>query len=599
MIPGSAAAYLPALPSPRGAQAAARSAPDLFQASFQGRLMQHLHKEGGAEKTKRGESPGSTPDVKEIPARLPLGRQARNVRLLRRRPDSLARQRGGEAVIPPELLPELARRLTAAGAPASRVRQFLSQPEVQEQGLSLAALREFLRGLAGGQGDKIASGTTEAADARKEAVLSELLELMAASPGGGLKVPSERRPEAQLLLESAGLTPEQAAKLLWHPGAAETGLSPEQVRSQWLKARNPELTEKPTPGPGATETWRQLWERLRLPAEAWPELKTALKHLGIPPEQLARLEEGAPEGLPLAQIWRVLKDQEGQRAAGETPEELARELADRLDPSPQAAAQTWAGLLRQAGLSEEMVATLWGGTSPGSAEDLKARLLKLAPEPAPPPAQETPKPLYLPARLRLSPLPRQFEGDERPAHQGSGSPGFPEPQAPSSLPSGQEGAYALVAQEYQSGASPVIGSAGSPALMTPASRQAVWSQIENAVLQHLQPGRTQVSLTLTPPELGRVELTLTLQGERLLVQALVSRPEVAQLAQTQVEHLVQALTRQGLILSQFQVHVPPASPPLVAAATAGDRPGFKRPEEGPSDHGTSRQRKTQGVDFFA
>lgn len=599
MMPGSAAAVFAALPSPQGARATTRSAPDLFQASFQGRLMQHLQREGGAEKAKGRGSPGSTPDVKEIPTRLPVGRQAGEGRPLRRRPEALARQRGGEAVIPPQLLPELSRRLTAAGVPAPQVRQFLSRPEVQEQGLSLAELREFLRGLAGMQGERAVPGTPEGAGDRKEAALSDLLEMMAAAPGGGLKVPPERRPEAQLLLEAAGLTPEQAAKLLWHPGVAETGLVPEQVRSQWLKARNPGLTEAAAPGPGASETWRQWWERLRLPAEAWPELKTALKQLGIPPEQLARLEEGAPEGLPLAEIWRLLKEHQGQRAPLETPEELARELADRLDPSPQAAAQTWAGLLRQAGLPEEMVATLWGGVSPGSTEELKARLLKLAPEPAPPPAQEAPKPLYLPARLRLGSLPRQFEGEERPAQQGSGTPGFPEPQAPSALPAGQEGAYALVAQEYQSEAAPFIGSGGPPALTTPSLRQAIWSQIENAVLQHLQPGRTQVSLTLNPPELGRVELTLTLQGERLLVQALVSRPEVAQLAQTQVEHLVQALTRQGLILSQFQVQLPPASQPLVAAAAAGDRAGFRRPEEGTSDHGTSRQRKTQGVDFFA
>lgn len=599
MIPGSAAACFSALPSPRGVRAAAPSAPDLFQASFQGRLMQHLHKEGATHKAQGGEGTGSTPDVKEIPARSPFGRQAREVRPRSCRSDSPSRQSRGEAVIPPELLPELARRLTAAGVPEARVQQFLTQPEVQEQGVSLAALREFLLELAGGQGNAPASGTPEAAVARKEAVLSGLLELMATAPGGGLKVPPERRPEAQLLLEAAGLTPEQAAKLLWHPGVAETGLTPEQVRSRWLKAHTPDLTEAAPPGPGAPVAWRQLWDRLRLPAEAWPELKTALQHLGIPPEQLDRLEEGAPDGIPLAQVWRLLKDQEGQRAARETPEELARELADRLDPDPQAAAQTWARLLRQSGLSEEMVTTLWGGASPGSTEELKARLLKLAPEPEPPPAQDAPKPLYLPARLRLSPLPRQFEGEERPAHQGSGSPGFPEPQPPSSLPAGQGGAYALVAQEYQSGASPVIGPAGSPALTTPTFRQAVWSQIENAVLQHLQPGRTQVSLTLNPPELGRVELTLTLQGERLLVQALISRPEVAELAQAQVEHLIQALTRQGLILSQFQVQLPPAARPLVAAAAPGDRPGFRRPEEGPSDHGTSRQRKTQGVDFFA
>ncbi len=599
MMPGSAAALFSALPSPREGRAAARTAPDLHQASFQGRLMQHLQKADGLE-TAPTPRQGGRPETGELPLCPPGGRPAGSVRLLRRRPESLACRADGGAVIPPELLPELARHLTAAGVPEPRVQEFLSRPGVQEEGLCLAELREFLLKLAGRPGDGAAPGTPGGAGAEKEAVLADLLDRVAVAPGGGLKLPTERRPEAQLLLQAAGLTPDQAAKLLWHPGVAETGLTPELVRSQWLKARNPELREAAAPGSGAVETWRQLWERLRLPAEAWPELKTALQHLGIPPEQLARLEEGAPDGLPLAQVWRLLRDRQEPQAAPEAPEELARKLADRLDPEPQAAAQRWAGLLRQAGLSEEMVATLWGRASPGSAEELKARLLKLAPEPAPPPAQDAPKPLYLPARLRLAPLPRQFEGEEGPAHYGNDDFGSPKPPLSASPhPGAQESAFAGAVQEFWPAASAVSGPAAPALPATPAWRQAVWSQIENTVLQHLQPGRTQVSLTLTPPELGRVELALTLQGERLMVQALVSRPEVAELAQAQVEQLVQALARQGLILSQFQVQLPPASRLLAAAAPAGDRSGFRRPEEGPTGHGTSRRRQSQGVDFFA
>lgn len=597
MMTGSAAAVLSALPSPRGARAAARTAPDLFQASFQGRLMEHLSK-GGLE-TAPAPRQDSRPQTREVPCCPTGGRQAASARPWRHRRESPARQPGAQAVIPPELLPELARRLTEAGVPAHQVQQFLSRPEVEEHGVSLAGLREFLRGVAGGLKGGTALSPPEGTDTARTALLAELLELMAAAPGGGLKVPPERRPEAQLLLQAVGLTPEQAAKLLWHPGVAETGLTPDLVRSRWLKAHTPDLTAAAPPGPAHPEAWRQLWDRLRLPAEAWPELKTALQHLGIPPEQLARLEEGVSEGLPLAQVWQLLKDQEGQRAAIAAPDELARELADRLDPDPQAAAQRWARLLRQAGLSDDLVATLWGGASPGSTEELKARLLKLAPEPAPPPAQDAPKPLYLPSRLRWGSLPRQFEGEQPPADQGSGDTPFSPHPGTASTPAGQEGAFVAAAHEFWPAASPFSGPTAPAFGATPAWRQAVWSQIENAVLQHLQPGRTQVSLTLTPPELGRVELTLTLQGERLLVQALVSRPEVAELAQAQVEHLIQALTRQGLILSQFQVQLPPASRPLVAAATNGDRPSFRRPEEGPTGRGTSRRRQSQGVDFFA
>lgn len=78
-----------------------------------------------------------------------------------------------------------------------------------------------------------------------------------------------------------------------------------------------------------------------------------------------------------------------------------------------------------------------------------------------------------------------------------------------------------------------------------------------------------------------MELTLSLQGERLVVQALVSRPEVAELARTQVEHLIQALARQGLTLSQFQVHVPPASQPAGAAPSPVTGPASGVPRKAP------------------
>lgn len=593
MMPGSTAAVFSVLPSSRRAVATAPSAPDLFQACFQGRLLQHLQREDG--------SPVARPECRGRVTPGELSWQATaggrlSGRPGNRRPLLLCWQSPGEAVIPPELLPELARRLMGAGAPPEWVQEFLAQPQVQEQGVTLNELKEFLGKVAAEWKLKLAGGIPETAPGTDPAKLAELAELLAASPGGGVKVPPERRPEAHMLLQAAGLTPAQAAKLLWHPGAAETGLTPDLVRSQWLKSRNPELMEKPAPGLDGTGTWRQLWDRLRLPPEAWPELKAALQHLGIPPEELAPLEERASQGLPVTQVWRLLQDRQGKGAGAETPEELARELADHLDQNPVAAAETWSRLLRQAGLTEEQVASRWGRASPGTAQELRDRLVKLAPESAPPPAQETPKPLYLPARLRVSSLPHRFEGKHSPPDRDAGAPVFSGHQTSLPARGGEASPFPLAVQES---IPPPAGHGGSWALTPPALRQAVWSQIENAVLQHLQPGRTQVSLSLNPPELGRVELTLSLQGERLVVQALVSRPEVAELARTQVEHLIQALARQGLTLSQFQVHVPPASQPAGAAPFAGDRPGFRRPEEGPTGRGTPRLHRPRGVDFFA
>jgi len=569
---------------PRMGKAPAPAPRDLFQACLQGRMVRHLE-------AAREEDGGPGPAGAARPGRRPW--------------DSRAARPGGTTsgsvlwevpeggVIPPEALPRLAERLTQAGVPPEQVRAWLAEPRFQERGVTAREMGAFLRGVRG-------TGTPGPALAENDAgalppALAELLALAAHSPGERLPIPPTRQPEAAARLLAAGLPAGKVEGLLSHPEVQEAGLTPERLLSWWQKDLAGPAREAEAPGPVTSPAWRELWERLRLPAEALPEVRLALQQLGVPPEALSRLEEDLSRGFPLKEVWQLL--QEAHRRTDSPLHSLAEELASTDPQDPD----LWGRLLRQAGVPEETVTSLWGGVSPASLRDLRARLLKLAPPPAPPAAQETPKPLYLPVSLRLGPPQGQAREEWHPP--GEESPGrLPGPGSgpPSPVAGEQEEAYAALAREFPFPAATPAAAAPGPApasVLTPALRQAVWSQIETAVLAHLRPGGSQVSLSLNPPELGRVELTLHLKGEHLMVQALMSRPEVAQLAQAQVAQLIQALARQGVILSQFQVQVPGPPVAAVAVASGGSRTGPRNPEGGAP--GTPSRFRTRGVDFFA
>ncbi len=459
--------------------------------------------------------------------------------------------------------------------------------------------------------------------------LAGLLSLVEQSPGGVLPVPPSRQPEFVALLCDAGFSPQQAEVLVASPQVQEQGLTAEVLLTAWLKtARGIQAEPGGSPNPESLQAlawgiqaamggdllpesggqvtglpaYRRLWERLSLPADALPDLRLALQQLGAAPEALAGLEEHAtPQGIPIGQVWQVIKECLNQEKTDATSYNPAGPAAP---PSTEEVAQ-WRQLLLQAGFAPEAVEGLLGLQPPASASELKARLAALAPASPPPEPLEDPKPLYLPEDLRLRFLwwksrtgPEAGWGDQNgDQEQAVSYREFHTPQNPVSQQSGGFSSppvsFAATLYGYDDA---MIGDVASE-YSVPEVRQAFWSQIEAGILNNLKPGESRLNLLLNPPHLGQIELTFNLKGGELAVTAMVSRPEVAYLAGAGVEQLIQALSRHGLMLSQFSVQVREGLtgsliPPSPAPRTNGRKQGLMEAGE------PLRRRQTAGVDRF-
>jgi hypothetical protein len=582
------------------------TAPDPFKAVLQGRLVSHL------QRSAKSPPPAEMPRVKKLPAAEPRrgADPLAESRISRRFRHSRGGQPGEQSRrLPPERLPEAAGLLLLAGVPPERVQELLSDPKVQEQGLSLADFRQVLAGLPGAEhhptgGTNRAHGPGAALDKLMPPALSALLELIENSPDEVLPLPPSRQPEIAAHLRGAGLSPAAVEALLTSPRVLDQGLTATEVRAAWLKTV---LGEDKAPPEGwqvsAPAHYQALGERLHLPLEALPDLRLALLHLGVSPEALAGLEESAtPQGLPLGRVWQLLKA--GLHQAQAAPEAGANPGRQVMLDAPPAAQEVeqWRQLLLQSGFSPEAVTVLLGSQTPASVAELRARLAGLAPSAAPPETQDAPKPLYLPEDLRLrslwwenrsAPEPGFGEGERGPTQGSAGQP-WTHNFTPESRGEFSAWLNALAAPTVAPG--PGLGG-GPLGPLSPEMRQAVWSQLEAGILGNLKPGESRFDLVLEPPHLGRVELTLNLKGEHLAVTAMLTRPEVAHLAGAGVEQLVQALAQQGLILSQFQVQVREGRP---------DNPGFPgqearamgRKEPASGDGEAARRRRTGRVDRF-
>lgn len=611
MQAGNASAALLRQASPQGGRAPTAPPPDLFQVCLQGRLVSHLQ---AGQELAAGQSPGSlVKDGMLRSAPSPPGAAAPGIGAPRPLFRGGVRQTSGSTatqlaamVIPPQFLPELAVRLMEAGAPAPQVQEWLAQPRFQAQGVSLAEVQEFLQaGLGPGTGAGGGAPTLSAA-AGLPPQIAELVSLMARQPGSGLKISQERQPELASLLLSAGLPPQKVERLLTHPGAQETGLTPEQLRAAW-QDRSSAANSGQQPGlRSPKEPLGDFWDKLRLPAEAVPELKLALQKLGVPPEALAALGAGTDaSGVSLGQAWQLLREAHLSRTSQTAPEGLVTALADALAAGAPQDAEAWRQLLLKTGMAPAAVDALWGGTTPGTQGELRARLLELAPQEAQPEAQESPKPVYLPRSLRLTGW--VWQGKEDSGAQADGREPWPQATPESPVPSSpgpgtQESSFTAFlagspALTPGGSLSPAVGGTTLTAL-PPVPGQSVWSQLQEAVVTNLKPGQTQLTLTLNPPELGQVALTLSLEGQHLMVAAVTGRPEVAHLAQAQVEQLVRALSQQGIILTQFSVQAQEAPRWLTGSASLGTRPVGRKPEVG-LESPVGKSRATRGVDCFA
>ena len=422
--------------------------------------------------------------------------------------------------------------------------------------------------------------------------LKELMEFLNQQPNQALKVPPDRLPEVEAFMLKAGLAPDQVQNLMTSPRFQEQGLTAQDVQSAWVKTAQNALQENAasldtnlplTSGQksnlqaqniGGQKDYQQMWQNLTLPAKALPELRLELQNLGVPAEALTNLnEQNFPQGIPLTQVWQMI--QQAPKSATATPTATAdpAKLTTAQDSIPLLNGgkdmEKWRELLVQAGMDPELAQAMVSGSEPANQEELRISLLKVAPPPAPPTDLEVPKPLYLPESVRVRTIPLMQQQSNAPGQGGSGESGnwaqnfgFSPTTQEANL-AGNTHLQNFLAILNDGGSvkadQSMAGNLGTPAssvnpILTPEAREALWSQVQSGIMSNLKPGENQVTLTLNPPEMGKLHLTLNVRGEMVEVTAVTSHSAVAEAGTAGVQQLAQALSQQGLILTQFQFH---------------------------------------------
>lgn len=506
------------------------------------------------------------------------------------------------------------------------------------------------RALALTQNPSQAAAVAPTATIEMPQVLKELIEFLNQQPGQALKVPPDRLPEVEAFLLKAGLPPEQVENLLASPRFQELGLTATAIQSAWQKAVEDTLQQNTAAelqaplnssatGPAPVSTgqtpaavnpllsvtgqpdYQRLWQDLTLPPQALADVRLELQQLGVPPEALADLNaQNFPQGIPLTRVWELIEQVPKPAALAADPAKgnTTPESPLLLDGGQEV--EKWRQLLVLSGMDPELAQLLISGSSPANREELRTGLLKLAPPPESPAELEVPKPLYLPQSVRVRSLPLLQQQPDT-GQEGSGDGGnwtrnftFTPQAREINLPGAPNlnNFLALITNSspllgdrpVSAEAAPVLNSNTLNTYLTPAARDALWSQVQTGVLGNLRPGVNQVTLTLDPPEMGKLHLTLNVRGEMVEVAAVATQQGVAEAGAAGVQQLAQALNQQGLILTQFQFHhqdEAPGQSHLAFFQNSGDRPqaGQKDPDtrEQPT---TPRQRRwTGGIDCFA
>ncbi len=476
--------------------------------------------------------------------------------------------------------------------------------------------------------------------------LRDFLAFLQSLPGGTLKIPQEQVPAVSSFLVNAGLPQAEVNRLLSPSSSGESSLTAADLLAAWQQSHGqgqglaggsgPASVQAtaPAPAPAAntqaqnsqdirqTPDYRALWEHLTLPDSLLPTLRLALANLGATPEALAQLEQEAQgHGVPLTRVWGILQNlQNGQTvnsAGAQGGAANAQAAVIGQQKASGAEMQDWRQMLLQAGVPAQVADQLAGHTSPVTEEQLKNNLLSMAPPEQGPPVMDNPKPLYLPGNLRMRPFFWQSQtGSEQPQEQaqtqlngdGTEAKGQNSAQdfaalatATAAAPAQTLAMPAFAAQlEGLTQAMPQPGSSTGNAStvwgpFSPDIQEPLWAQLQSGVVSNLSQGENQVTISLNPPDMGQIQLSLQLNGQDLAVTAVATRPEVAAMANQGMPQLAEALAQQGLVLTQFQVHVQGQPGSQVAPVAAGTRQKGSEPEGKLS---TSSRRRAGEVNRF-
>ncbi len=495
----------------------------------------------------------------------------------------LNQQPGQSLKVSPDQVQELKGYLQQAGLPAAQVDSLVNSDSFQTKGLTAQDLQDAWQAACQDASQKALvaqlsqATTTQVANATVSMdmppALKALTDTLNQQPGQVLKMTPERQQQVQAYLLKAGVSTEQVQNLLNSSQVQEQGLTAAEVQAAWQRSVKTTLKEALTASGSPVNAVQNLasqpdyqsqWENLTIPKKALGDLRLALQNLGVPPDSLRELNaQNFPNGVPLTQVMKLI-----QQTA-----KSANNSAPLLDGG--ADLQRWRQLLTQAGLDQETVQQLNAGLSPSNRGELRTALEQLSPQPAPQ-GEEGAKPVYLPQGVRVRSVPLPLENDAGQGHgeaksdlgQNLGS--SPQAQAANLIGTANQNTGAADIQNFlaylnsnaaqqvsQTGTQEVAGGQSSTPVipyLTPEVKEALWSQVQSGVLANLRPGENQVSITLNPPDLGKLDLTLNLKGQAVEVVAVTTHAAVAEAGTSGVQQLAQALNQQGLILTQFQFH---------------------------------------------
>jgi hypothetical protein len=509
---------------------------------------------------------------------------------LKRLLEFLNQQPGQTLKVSQDQIQELKDYLQQAGLPAAQVDRLLNSDNFQTKGLTAQDVQAAWQEVCQNSSQQALTAQISQATTAQLAkatinldmppTLKALTDFINQQPGQALKVPPDRLPQVQDFLLKAGIPPEQVENLLNSPQVQEQGLTAANVQSAWQKGIQNSLKQALADSGSQLNSvqnltnqsdYQSLWQNLTLPPQALGDLRLELQKLGVPAESLTGLnQQNFPNGISLTQVWEFIQ-QSAKSSAAATANGAAK-ASNVLDSTPLLEGgkdlEKWRQLLTQAGMDPELAQTLTSGLTPTNRGELRATLVQMAPSSASQ-EQEVPKPLYLPTSLRVRQVPLLQQND---AGQGQGSGngnlgqnlGLP-PQAQTANLAGTANLNNFMAflnnngvlQADQAGATGATGEmvpTSANSYLTPEVREALWAQVQSGVLGNLRPGENQITLTLDPPDLGKLDLTLNLKGTMVEVTAITSHSAVADAATAGVQQLAQALNQQGLILTQFQFH---------------------------------------------
>ncbi len=118
---------------------------------------------------------------------------------------------------------------------------------------------------------------------------------------------------------------------------------------------------------------------------------------------------------------------------------------------------------------------------------------------------------------------------------------------------GKSGDFSLTRAEHNLKSLADKAETAKELLQRPNIRQAVVDQVKGGMLKNLGQGRSELTLQLNPPDLGKMSLVLQVQNKDVLGLIKTNNPEVARFIQQNLHTIQQGLEQQGLKVSKLDV----------------------------------------------